>query len=73
MGPPLPPPLSIANLDVFLQSLIDFPTDASLPSPWGVVDGHRVAAVVDRVVRVARVRVIVVVCICHWRVVPCVC
>ena len=65
--------MSIANLDVFLQSRIDFSSYASFPSPWGVVDGHRVAAVVDRVVRVARVCVVVVVCVCHWRVVPCVC
>ena len=57
--------LPMANLVLFLQNLKYFPSHASLPSPGWVVDGHRVTAVVDRVVRVARVRVIVVVCVCH--------
>ena len=37
---------------------------SSLPSlSTGVVDGHSVPAVVDRVVRAARVRVVVIVCV----------
>ena len=47
---------------------------SSLPSlsTW-VVDSHSVPAVVDRIVRAARVRVVVVVCVCHGRVGPRVC
>ena len=57
--------LPTANLVVFLQNLKDVSSHASLPPPGRVVDGHRVAAVVDRVVRVARVRVVVIVCVRH--------
>ena len=66
----LPPSISssaylLTNLVVFLQNLKDSSSHASLPSPGWVVDGDCVAGVGDRVVRVARVRVIVVVCVRH--------
>ena len=57
--------LPMTNLVVFLQNLKDSSSHASLPSPGRVVDGDRVAGVGDRVVRVARVRVVVVVCVRH--------
>ena len=57
--------LPMTNLVVFLQNLKDSSSHASLPSPGWVVDGDRVAGVGDRVVRVARVRVVVVVCVRH--------
>ena len=57
--------LPMTNLVVFLQNLKDSSSHASLSSPGRVVDGHRVPGVGDRVVRVARVRVVVVVCVRH--------
>ena len=65
--------LLVTDLVVLLQNLKDISPCASFPSSGWVVDGHRVAAVVDRVVRVARVRVVVVVCVRHRSVVPRVC
>ena len=57
--------MQMANLVGFNESLKKSSSNASsLPSlSTGVVDGHSVPAVVDRVVQAARVRVVVVVCV----------